>query len=152
MQTRVRAISVFRDRPMSNYIDKLFDRTMPLLQRTLDLSLKRGEAIVSNVSNAETPGYRAVDVNFAGELERAAGQLASPLKTTNVKHIDTQSSSGQAHLVADLSGQTRPDGNNVDIDIQMGKLAQNSGQYVDAANMMRKKLQMLRNAIRFAQQ
>lgn len=130
-------------------IDKLFDSSMPGLEKMLDLTYRRNEAITSNIANAETPQYRAADVNFAGELERAFGNESKSLKKTSAKHLDLETSS-EAKMVADLSGATKGDGNNVDIDIQMGKLAYNSGQYTIAAGLVRRKLQTLRNAIQQA--
>lgn len=124
-------------------IDKVFGGTYPGLTKALDLAWKRNEAIVSNITNAETPQYRAVDLDFAGELERAFGQNQEELAKTNPAHMDITSNSA-AHLVPDLSGPTKADGNNVDIDIQMGQLAYNSGRYSGAAALLRKKLGMLK--------
>lgn len=136
---------------MGSFIDRFLDRTMPGVSKALDLTWRRNEAIVSNIANAETPQYRASDLNFSGELERAFGKSnqALPLSQTNAKHINIGESSG-AHLSADYSGVTKADGNNVDIDIQMGRLAYNSGRYSMAANTIRKQLSLLKNAIREA--
>ncbi len=126
---------------------KIFDTQMDGLQKSLELTFRRNEAITSNISNAETPQYRAVDLSFAGELDRAMGGAPSELKKTDSKHLDV-SSSEIAHFIPDLSGATKPDGNNVDIDIQMGRLAYNSGKYSLSSAMLRKKFQFLFNAIR----
>jgi flagellar basal-body rod protein FlgB len=135
---------------MSDLMKAMFDRTIPALEKSLDLSWRRNEAITSNVANAETPGYRAVDMNFAGELERAFQAGApSQLKKTDSKHMDVMSN-GKAFVTEDLSGATRPDGNNVDIDVQMGKMVYNQGKYSMGASLIRKKLHMMRTAIRFA--
>ena len=131
-------------------IDKLFDRTYPGLTKALDLSWQRNQAIVSNIANAETPQYRAVDLNFAGELERAFGEQNSNLDLTNSKHMDIEADSS-AHLVPDLSGATKADGNNVDIDTQMGQLAFNSGKYSTATALLRKKLAILKMVARSGQ-
>ena len=130
-----------------SFIDRFFDRTMVGLHRAMDLTWRRNDAIVSNVANAETPQYRARDLNFAGELERAFGAQQDSISRTNAKHLDIGDSSA-AHLQPDLSGATKPDGNNVDIDIQMGRLAYNSGQYSNAVDAYRKKLGLLKMAIR----
>lgn len=129
------------------FIDALFDKTMPGLEKALDLTYRRNEAISANIANAETPMYRAVDLNFSSELERAFGKMDSQVVKTNPRHLDLTESSG-AHLMADLSGTTKPDGNNVDIDLQMGRLAQNSSKYSQAANLVRKKFQLIGQAIR----
>jgi flagellar basal-body rod protein FlgB len=126
---------------------KIFDSQIEGLRKSLDLTWRRNEAINSNIANAETPQYRAVDLNFAGELNRALLGGQSELKTTNSKHLDL-STSQLAHLSPDLSGATKSDGNNVDIDIQMGRLAYNSGKYSLSTSVLRKKLQFIYNAIR----
>lgn len=131
-----------------SFMDRFFTGTVTGLQKTLDLTWRRNEAIVSNIANAETPQYRAVDVNFAGELDRAfkAGS-GGQLSKTDSRHLDLSSQS-EAHLIPDLSGPTKPDGNNVDIDIQMGQLSHNYGEYSMATDLLRKKLQFIKFAIR----
>jgi flagellar basal-body rod protein FlgB len=131
------------------FIDRFFDRTLTGLHKAMDLTWRRNEAIVSNVANAETPQYRAVDLNFGGELARAFGESSESIARTSSKHLDVSTDSA-SHLASDLSGATKPDGNNVDIDIQMGRLAYNSGQYSMATDAYRKKLGLLKFAIREA--
>jgi flagellar basal-body rod protein FlgB len=134
---------------MALFVNGLLDRTFEGLSKTLDLTWRRNEAIVSNIANAETPQYRAVDLNFSNELQRAFStpQKSTDLLKTNSKHIDTSDSSG-SFLTKDFSGATKADGNNVDIDIQMGRLAYNSGRFSTAANALRKQLSLLKNALR----
>lgn len=136
-----------------SFFNKLFDTTMIGLQKAMDLTWKRNQAIASNIANAETPQYRAIDFNFGKELEKAfkLNDLENnniPLKKTNSHHLNIENLNS-AHFVYDDSGLTKPDGNNVDIDIQMGKLITNSGNYSQAAQLITKKLLILRNAIRF---
>ena len=133
---------------MANLLDGIYSRTIPGLIKAMDMSFRRNEAIVSNIANAETPGYRAVDMDFNKELEQAFGEDTSQLLKTNSKHMDTAAAGGSAHMIADVSGATKPDGNNVDIDLQMGRLAYNAGRYSIAANLMRKKLGFVKEAIR----
>lgn len=134
---------------MATFINNIFDRTISGLQRQLDLTFQRNQAITSNIANAETPQYRAVDVNFGKELERAFDRQSSPVTKTSPGHMDLSREQG-SYLVADMSGLTKPDGNNVDIDLQMGRLASNSSAYGNAATLVKKKLSLIRNAIRDA--
>jgi flagellar basal-body rod protein FlgB len=127
--------------------DRLFDRTVTGLGKAMDLTWQRNQAITSNVANAETPGYRAVDLDFSGELDKAFGRSNAPIKTTNAAHMDI-GEGGQSRMIEDHTSPTKADGNNVDIDLQMGLLAYNSGKYSIAANLMRKHLSILKNAIR----
>jgi flagellar basal-body rod protein FlgB len=131
------------------FFEKLFGSTVGALEKTLDLTWSRNQAITSNIANAETPHYRAVDMSFGDTLEKAFSKPGSSdqLLRTHVDHLDVSGSSGP-NLAEDTSGATKADGNNVDIDIQMGRLAYNSGKYSLAANLMRKELSTVSNAIR----
>jgi flagellar basal-body rod protein FlgB len=130
-------------------VSKLFNQTFQGLERAMDLTWRRNEALVSNIANAETPGYRAVDYSFGNELARAFNELTETMSRTHLKHLDTSASSG-GRLVADLRGATKADGNNVDLELQMGQLTSNAGQYSIAADLYRKKLAQMKLAIREA--
>ncbi len=131
-------------------IDSLFSSTTPGLQKALDLAWQRGQAISSNVANAETPKYRAVDIDFKAELDRAFNSSSTETLKTNSLHMDTGNSGG-ARMIADLSGPTKADGNNVDIDVQMLKLQRNQSDFTEAANILRKQFRVISQAIRSAQ-
>ncbi len=128
------------------FLDHILDNTVRGLHKALDLTWRRNEAIASNVANAETPKYRAVDLSFAGELDRAFGDTTTSLSQTHAQHMDVNVNS-TAHTIADFSGMTKADGNNVDIDIQMGRLSFNSAKYNAAATALRRKFAFIRNAI-----
>ena len=128
-------------------IDKLFGPTIQGLERLLDLSWRRGQAINANIANAETPQYRAVDLDFGRELDEAFGAKGSSLEKTSSLHQDIGGGSN-AKLVSDLSGTTKMDGNNVDLDLQMGRLAYNTLTYTRAAALTQKKLGGLSEKIR----
>jgi flagellar basal-body rod protein FlgB len=128
-------------------LENLFDRSVTGLTKSMDLTWRRNQALSSNIANVETPQYRAVDLTFGKELERAFGDSRESVMRTDGEHMDV-SQNQSAHFVADYSGQTKPDGNNVDIDLQMGRLAQNSGDFMNAARLIRRQLGLIRNAIR----
>lgn len=130
-------------------IDRFFDKHLGGLTKAMDLSQRRNEVITSNIANAETPGFRAGDLDFAGELEKAFGERKnSAITKTNAKHLDISAADGQAHIVEDFTGATKADGNNVDLDIQMGQLTMNAGRYRGAATLIRKQLGLIKLAIR----
>ena len=129
-------------------LDSLFDRTVSGLTKAMDLSWRKNEALVSNVANAETPQYRAVNLDFGSELDRAFGdRTRDELVQTDTQHLDL-SNQGNSKLVPDYRGATKSDGNNVDIDLQMSTLAQNSGDYANTAQLIRRQIGLVRSAIR----
>lgn len=132
-------------------LDTLFDRSVSGLSRTMDLTWQRNKALSANIANAETPQYRAIDVSFGNELEQAfqAQESSVSMAQTNTGHMNLNGQQADtSKLVRDLSGTTKPDGNNVDLDLQMGRLAQNSGDYANAARLIRRQIGLLRTAIR----
>ncbi len=130
-------------------LDSMFDRTVGGLTRAMDLTWKRNKALTSNIANAETPQYRAVDLNFGKELDRAFGNTtdADGLTKTSANHLDVSSNEGGKYF-ADESGTEKSDGNNVDLDLQMGRLTENSSDYISAARLIRRQIGLVRTAIR----
>ena len=128
---------------------KLFDDTFTGLERALDLRFKRHMVLSSNVANSETPKYRARELDFAGQLEKAFGEPEAGIKLeqTNPGHMDLTMSAGD-YVTFDTSGAMGADGNNVDLDIQMGKISSNGRSYEGAASLMTQKLRLLRSFIR----
>ena len=126
---------------------KIFDDTFAGLEKAMDLTFKRHVLLSSNTANSETPNYRARELDFAGELQRALGDTSNDLRKTNPKHMDVSSLEG-SHIVFDNTGEMGSDGNNVDLDINMGKISANSRSYESAAGLVAQKLKLMRSFIR----
>lgn len=101
------------------------------LQKALDGTWLRNEAISNNISNVNTPGYKRATVEFESMLKNQMDASGVPLMVTNDRHIGNGSSSGDFNPLVqiDRSTSTRTDGNNVNIDVEMGDLAKNSIMY-----------------------
>ena len=107
----------------------LFDKgTAPALLRSLDASMLRSRTIANNIANVNTPGYRRVEVSFEDELRRALDKTRLKGKRTDDKHFDI----GRKNLANVRPHAYRPNDptlasgvNNVDIDMEMAKLAEN---------------------------
>lgn len=125
----------------------LFDSTFSVLEKSLDLRAKRHAVLSGNVANSETPKYQARELDFAGELSKALGEQSSPLVTTHPRHLDV-SAAGEAHVTYDNSGAMGADGNNVDLDIVMGKLSSNARAYTEGVSYLTQKFRFLREVIR----
>ncbi|MCC6933489.1 MAG: flagellar basal body rod protein FlgB [Deltaproteobacteria bacterium] len=121
------------------------DAGFKVLERSLDLRIKRHALLTSNVANSETPGFKARELDFAGELEKAVGKQNESLAKTNPGHQDLASLQA-SHIVFDNSGAVGNDGNNVDLDINVGKLSSNAAGYNHAVNLLTMKLRILRDA------
>lgn len=132
----------------------IFDRTMQLVHRTLDLRQARQRVIASNIANEETPGYRAVDLNFLDSL-RAAHQnqgLVSQALTQGT-HLGPRGEGVQRVVgtLTDVPADDLPlDANSVNIELEMAKMSDNAMQYNGAAAIMAIHFRHLMGAIRDA--
>jgi flagellar basal-body rod protein FlgB len=130
----------------------IFDRTMQLLHRTLDLRQARQRVIASNIANEETPGYRATDLTFQDTLQAAQrGKDLVTLAVTQGRHIGPRGDSLQrvtGKLGPVPAGDLPLDANSVNIELEMAKMSDNAMQYNTAASIMAIRFRHLMGAIR----
>lgn len=121
------------------------DRTVAPLVRGLDTRLKRHAVVSSNVANAETPGYRGRDVSFGPVLDEARLRLA----TTDPHHLSGTSGTAAegGDRVVLSGGSPRRDGNDVDVDREMVKLARNQIEYQFLIRNLGQRFRWLKDAI-----
>jgi flagellar basal-body rod protein FlgB len=130
---------------------RIFSQTVSILEKALDLRSKKHNVIASNIANMDTPDYKAFDLVIEKELQKVTGQRNTiSLNKTNNAHMKSQRSKagGVSVQVDDTQGLSlRGDGNTVDIDKQMGNMAENTLMYKAAAQMIQRKFQGLKSVI-----
>jgi flagellar basal-body rod protein FlgB len=126
----------------------LFDKIgIPRLERALDLTAARQRLLTENVANAETPGYRRKDIDFATEL-KAVQDRAAPagMRTTRPEHM-TSHAATRTYKV--LTSEPTPGENyTLSLDQEMAKVAENQLEYAVAARLVSKKFDGIQLAIR----
>ena len=132
-------------------IQSLFDETMATLQKSLNVGSLRHKVLTSNIANIDTPNYKAFEVVME-DVRKHNSRLKGPIELvrTQPRHLcGRHSATGPIKIKAvDASGNNfRADGNTVDLDRTMGKLAENTLLYRTAAQIIKKKFQGLKNAI-----
>ncbi|MGU9982213.1 flagellar basal body rod protein FlgB [Phreatobacter sp. HK31-P] len=117
----------------------------------------RQKILAENVANADTPGFRARDLaapSFASMARGTASATgaasigAGPTRT-DPRHIQTASASQQTRFdVRRNTGVvTTPDGNRVNLEDEMLKVAQNQMDYQAVAGLYQRSLGLIRTAI-----
>jgi flagellar basal-body rod protein FlgB len=126
-----------------------FDSTIKGLNTTMNLRLVNQNVISSNIANADTPGYHAKKVEFEGALRQVLGvddQLQ--MEGDSPEHIIIRATDGVSPAIADdMNGIESLDGNTVNRSEEMAKMAENQLLYDAAAEMLKKKLGMLKYSI-----
>lgn len=125
------------------------DRTINILQKSLDLRAQKQQVIAGNIANAETPGYAARKMNFEGDLRKAMEAPVMPGRKTNAKHFPLGANGiqgVQGQISQQKSSNPMGDGNTVSVDDEMFDLAENQLLFEAGSQIIKKKFSMLKFA------
>lgn len=122
---------------------KLFDKTLTVLERSLDVRLVRQNVLAGNIANVDTPGFRPHDVDFQAAM-KAVTQAKEAALTVGSSASAASAGSLGAAIVEMEGGSPGLDGNAVDLDRTMVAMAENAIQYGASARAAAKKLAILR--------
>ena len=102
-------------------------------QVALGLRAARQELLASNIANADTPNYKAKDIDFASALQGAMDGNTPNLPITRTSPLHLGSPSGESVMGAPvlyrIPHQPSADGNTVDMDVERAQFADNALRY-----------------------
>lgn len=137
---------------MNRMLGGIFNFADRLSMESLQHRLRRSEVEASNIANAETPGFRAIGYDFEEQLQSVARiDKKLRLKTEDDRHLRSNGVRADGKIDPDIF--VRPtesigdDGNTVDVDGEMARMAQNNLLYRSAVELINRKVGMLRYAI-----
>lgn len=116
-------------------------RTDVVVRGALDGLAARHRVYANNMANVETPGFQPSDVPFETELRQVRDEIAeSPARIQRVRRPDLTE-------MPDYQGAERLDGNGVQPDRQVVKLAENTLTYEALTQATRMRGELLRSVI-----
>jgi flagellar basal-body rod protein FlgB len=126
-----------------------FDPMIGALNTSLNLRLANQNVISSNIANADTPGYHAKAMDFESALRDALGadgrlKVAEGARGHRAPH---STDPVNPEIYEDPNGVASLDGNTVDRSSELAKMAENQLLYDASAEMLKRKLGMLKYAI-----
>lgn len=126
-----------------------FDPIIGALNTSLNLRQVNQNIISSNIANSDTPGYKAKVVEFETALRDALGteNQLKPSETQGNHRVRRPTDPIDPEIYEDPNAVEGPDGNNVDRSAEMVKLAQNQLLYDASAEVLKRKLGMLKYAV-----
>ncbi len=129
-----------------------FDRALGIHEQALGFRAQRAEVLANNIANADTPNYKARDLDFASVLaaqnaKEKVGQVS--LARTQSQHIPAEGvAGGDAGLVYRTQLHASIDQNTVDLQIEQSNYAENSVQFQASFTLLNSKFKGLVNALR----
>jgi flagellar basal-body rod protein FlgB len=133
-------------------INGIFHETFSLLEKSLNLRSLQHRVLASNIANMDTPNYKAVELAVAEEMNRDRGSAPGiQLMRTQAGHFPINNNPAddvKLKIAKAPEFSLRGDGNTVDLDQTMGKLAENTLLYRTATQLLSEKFSELKKAIK----
>ena len=132
---------------MATVPDEWLEPSGKVLRQSLTGLATRQQLIANNLANVDTPGYRGYDIAFERALQQEMnrqGDLA--LLVTSPGHMRSPASPMERATIQ-RQPPHRSDGNSVDVDVEMAKLAETTIGYNVTAQLLSARLSLLRSAV-----
>lgn len=138
------------------------DSYLGIHPQALKLSAQRSEVLAANMANADTPGYKAQDVDFkaalaSSQLAANSGSLAMTASNSSAatgtfsgnQHIPLMQTTDSANALMKYRVPLAPslDGNTVDAQVEQANFAQNAIRYQASLSFLNGKFRSLMTAI-----
>jgi len=130
-----------------------FDKALGVSEQALNFRAQRAEVLANNIANADTPNYKARDMDFSEVLAAQANKTDKGrfgLEMTNDKHIEAEGFDGTGDSTLKYRMSTSPslDQNTVDSQIEQSNYAQNAVGFNASFTLLNAKFKGLVSAIR----
>ncbi|MBD2858411.1 flagellar basal body rod protein FlgB [Spongiibacter sp. KMU-158] len=128
-----------------------FDKALGVHQSALFVRQQRSELLATNIANADTPGYKAQDIDFRAALSQANVQQGGlGLDRTSANHIDIQAGADRpfaAQVQYRIPTQPSLDGNTVESHVEEAAFADNAMRYQATLQFLGGRFSSLKNVI-----
>ncbi len=128
-----------------------FDNALGIHEKALTFRGQRAAVLANNVANAETPNYKARDLDFSAVLaaQQSGSDKGFAASTTHARHINTESLLDQAAgLRFRTPLQASLDGNTVDAEVEQSAFAENAIELQASFTFLNSKFKGLMSALR----
>lgn len=126
-----------------------FGNPFGIHEQALLLRERRTELLAQNLANADTPHYKARDLDFRAALAAAEdGASAVSLRATQARHIGVGVAGEGDDALYRVPAQPSIDGNTVEPEIERGAFLDNSLRYQASLQFVERRLRTLLTALR----
>jgi flagellar basal-body rod protein FlgB len=126
----------------------MFENIFGIHEQALLLQGQRIGVLATNLANADTPNYKARDIDFSAVLSQTQGDVPLPLQTTDAAHITFSNSElPPGELKYRNPYQASLDGNTVEMPVEQAAFAENNVRYQASLNFINLRISELSFAI-----
>lgn len=126
----------------------MFDNVFGIHERALLLRGERVGVLAANIANADTPNYKAKDLDFAAVLEGEQQAGGLQMQRTSVGHLQgAVSSLGDGTVKYRVPFQPSLDGNTVEAPVEQAQFAENAVRYQSTLMFISRRVQSIESAL-----
>ncbi|MEX0603138.1 MAG: flagellar basal body rod protein FlgB [Marinobacter sp.] len=124
-----------------------FDKALGIHEQALHARVKRAEVQANNLANADTPGFKAQDIDFQAMLQQAQVSQELKMAEPHSGHMDLGGGADGGELLYRVPHQPSLDGNTVDAQQEQSRFMRNAMEYQASFQFLSSKFSGLSKAI-----
>ncbi len=124
---------------------KLLENPFGIHEQALAVRNKRMELIAGNIANADTPHFKARDLDFKKIL---GAESAVKMAATDARHFATGEIENTSGLVYRVPYNTAVDGNTVEMQVEQAKYGEAAAEYQATLNFLERRISGIRKSLR----
>jgi flagellar basal-body rod protein FlgB len=124
-----------------------FEKALGIHEQVLNVRVKRAEVLANNLANADTPGYKARDIDFQSILKQAETTQSVQMAKSHQGHIGTGADDFGGELLYRTPHQPSLDGNTVDTQQEQSRFMRNAMDYQASFEFLNSAFKGLKKAI-----
>ena len=109
---------------------------------------KRTQLLAQNIANADTPNYKARDMDFASTLEGASDIMQTTLVRSNPLHMSAGLDPDASNIKYRIPMQNSIDGNTVDSQIEQAAFSENTVRYLASLNFINQRVSTILHSLK----
>ena len=123
----------------------MIDNALGVHAQALGLRSKRMEVLARNIANADTPHYKAKDIDFRSVLKQSREDALNSTHNLHMKIAMEEDSGGEKYRVPFNASF---DGNTVEMNVEQAKFGQVAADYQTTLNILENRVSGIRRALR----
>jgi flagellar basal-body rod protein FlgB len=124
-----------------NFIDRAFS----LNEKSLNVRAQRMELLSRNIANADTPHFKAQDIDFKSIMKSAS---EGAVVTTNANHLTEAPDQTSDGVKYRIPYNVSFDGNTVELPVEQAKFGQYAADYQTTLSILENRISGIRKALR----
>ena len=125
------------------------DSYLGIHTQALRVRSQRASLLAANLANADTPNYKARDIDFKHVMQRATAQVPSVrIKRTDPRHLTLPGTAPSLDIKYRAPQQASLDGNTVDAQVERSQFAENAIHYQAGLRFINGKISGMIKALR----